>query len=1821
MEQQGEEYSNKENPAALSWSQNGGSEEEFDEERGPDKERRAKRSCAAKPSDQPSRINFHIPRKSREKRDLFQHVSTDSREFADILQILTSCYKDSLSMGTFVYSKPRLVHNETLEKDFMEKRRELKQDGRTEKELSESFCFLLCDAQKISALCERGLFVGSSWMNMLGNPSKGVYLCQFSDLLQINPTELGSTGNIIIFKVIKGRVKSVHDSMSRGMDPTPKFDSHFSKNSKRVTSLHSYKSFEYTQQYFYEYVDFEIFSRPRHVCPYAVVSYQFKGKEASTAPKPVPPFRSNSLPSGMSGGRRSYTVWQGHFINGGKVVYPACLRSHYQPFLPYKLPEKIEIGKVMQLEQVKQKIPSALFSWKLYTGSHEVYKSGMYSSMFEVLEKDKSPKSLTALLQKLEENGLVLVNMVNNKGFLFFLSASQMANLSERRGSWKTSSLQALFIYREKRDLLNSSPNPFEVSEPLSSEMCNPILPQHDLFIPALHYALNKARSDSPADPSTAVEQHIHDCLTNLKEGNFLQRMRIVYNPKLDVREKLFPAPRKKINWEGFMRSYIYNPKVYTIVLERVKNKMEELRVRTTPSNKKTDPHADPEKVKELLKLIQLNKRHSKEKLSCAGETGSPVAMEDTYMLKRKIELDSLDGNSKRQRNQLLNEEFSEGEGMCSPSLGCVLNSAGLQDTDLRKDKTQGALKIMEVLDSLGKTSLDTDLRKEKAQGALEVIKLIDNLTRGTAESPKMKELETADISDASLYDSMLRLGLPTDRDIDLRKQFTDEEPDRTDCLEETSGSLSSLEAFSPCSDSGGQQRGVNLLGEKTIPWVLIPITGLKTERYSQRQMDYPEDPRFLQSPTVSTHTTPDVKELSPPYQPDSSNIVAEADVQTAEEIEDESSAATTFTTDCPAETRAPLSAVDNIVDELISGFSTEVEELLRDKHIYYVSCSSTQGPREPPQSPAPPLSDYISNFNTPFPVNNYISSFHESLMLFIDSQHVKRQHTASEDVSSSSGTDVSLNIPANSCVSSSSAPKPRRSSESLKSGSPDTALPALITQPQHQSSPLQPDVHHTPQKISGLDRDGTQEMHKDNITHENQDDMLGDLKGHSVAEQTATPSVKRDDVSHSAISSIIDQLQPEVISNLVEIIKGVQKNTVFFYVHSPDVEESDVCWEIKEYLKKLGNLACNPQSFLEKNIGPDKLLVIIQNMDIAAQVHKIPALVSLKKHQSVSFAGVDNHSDIQNHTYNELFQSGGFIVSDENVLNPNVITAEKLGNILQYIEQLNSVQNPWRWRIHFKSHKKIREQSRLTGEALSLYEILTAYEKRHIVEILPYHDCDAPSRKAPDLDCLVDLQARFIKQRHLIFLTGSRFEMFPHYSSSGIMIAHVDDIKFIISSLTGGVSENVETIPSAEIYSTPASTSLRDDSTPIDYSEDSTRESVPPQPIHVDTDQHSFHTAEPYPCVSECSVQDQPLAISANENQKELDFKALSEAISQFKASRMLEKSDAGDILQCSFKVDPHQSFLSHIDLTGSCHQYSSQNNDLSNTAVKTLVSNTSNPIQSVRDCSELSPILESGITAFTDAQTSCTSVYENTEAVSSATPPVEVNDEMQEVTACSSKPTSMAESITDAENISNMSDHFKPWENLSSIKRTMDTESGTMNNGTKCDSGQESNERTMMEQDNTSYSEPPNRDNHGRNALFLTPTNTGYGMDHFNSLSHMALQQSSFISAQHRSMVVNSPRFICHNGAIGHPLLNCNIPNTLGVVGPPVLRGLLPNHNMQMAWNSLTQGPASVFWGAQPGVNVQQMQRAQFIQTWHGNSGLQGNGYHSNRGGFGGW
>uniref|UniRef100_A0AAV2MLR3 TASOR pseudo-PARP domain-containing protein n=1 Tax=Knipowitschia caucasica TaxID=637954 RepID=A0AAV2MLR3_KNICA len=234
---------------------------------------------------------LRIPRKSKEMLALFQPLSCESREYEDILTVLTSGYLDSASAGSFSYSKPRLVHSETLEKEFVEKRKELKADGRTEKELEESYCFLLADSSKLQTLCEKGLSVGHSRITLLGNPQKGVYLSRCSDLLQVASFSPGATGEILIFKVIKGKVKSMYENVKNLLDPTPRFDSHLSKSISKVTSVLSYRAFELTQHYFYEYCFDELRQRPRQVCPYAVVSFQFKARDTALVSKPMAPLR------------------------------------------------------------------------------------------------------------------------------------------------------------------------------------------------------------------------------------------------------------------------------------------------------------------------------------------------------------------------------------------------------------------------------------------------------------------------------------------------------------------------------------------------------------------------------------------------------------------------------------------------------------------------------------------------------------------------------------------------------------------------------------------------------------------------------------------------------------------------------------------------------------------------------------------------------------------------------------------------------------------------------------------------------------------------------------------------------------------------------------------------------------------------------------------------------------------------------------------------------------------------------------------------------------------------------------------------------------------------------------------------------------------------------------------------------------------------------------------------------------------------------------------------------------------------------------------
>ncbi|KAG9337078.1 hypothetical protein JZ751_029846 [Albula glossodonta] len=1674
-------------------------------------------SAYQRPIDELPRLNFQIPRKNKERKALFQYLSQGSREFQDIVKILSSCYRDASSAGTFTYTKARLVHSELLEKDFIEKRRELKQDGRTDKELVESYCFLLPDPAKLHWICEKGLSVGHARITTLGNPAMGVYLSKYSDLLQINPFDLGATGDIIIFKVMKGKVKSIYENMSKNLlDPTPKFDCHVSKNAARVTSLLSYRAFELTQQYFYEYSFDDIKYRPRHVCPYAVVSFLYKGKEPTPPPKPTVPLRSNCSISEGNKARSSYTVWSGQLLNGGRLVYQIGLRSSTRPFLPFKLPEKLEIGTVMNLDQVKRKIPAVLFSWDTYSGTREVLKSGMYCSLFEVVDKSKHGNSLSALLHKLERERMVRLpsywpfvcpeqrglnvftaQMVNPNDVMVFFGLC----VAERRGGW-TRCLQALFVFQESRGPL----------QPDSQQP--PIMPQLDTFVPALHYALMKVRSNPPVDLGAGVERQARDYLSSRDEGKVRQYYMNEYKQNLDEREKLHAAPKQRHNLEGYLRSYIYRPNVYLLAVVQAREMVESLRRAPEyspvsdwegsdgqghpPEHKHGGAAAaggaqaqangahgaplsqadnDPEKMRELLKLIHMWKRNEGEARQVGAGAGVGVATGEgqgeaaweTRGLKRKLEEETAANTFKYLRRTSLDngEHVRDDEGQSPPSLSAVMNCMGIRDTDLRKDKSRSATRLMEMLATFNKARKSSGVGPPDGPASPEV--------GGGARTGEGHEL-----ADVPRYDTMIKLGLPARCDIDLRNRGDDEEgqddQDRADYLEEqTAGSMSSLEVFSPCS-SNEQHRGTELLGEGQMPWFLIPITGIKSEKYCLREEDDPKDPRFLQAPAGPNYTPLEKSHnslseaLEDSYMGMGGGGQAEMDDEGVEEVVRDGCLGEGSAPPLLRGQEGPPSAVDSIIDEALGHFSAEMHGILREEQVYYRPAGSELGAMAPPVgqrqqqdlwAPGMAFSEYISHYNSPVHIQSYVTTLCERMSHLIHPEPtptpvdadpllpspahalivpgpppvpIAAHSLVSVSASASVHTPVPVSVSApvaqsHAHLGPTSAPSPAL--EPAPSSSPCPANPRASPhhrQPTHSLPRPGSAKEGLPQALKPLQPQLQQGQHRKSSRQEGGAvpgaRTTGSVEPVSVvmaAEAAPVPALDPTPGSGpTSISSLISQLKPEVFSSLVEIIKDVQKNAVKFYIHSQE-QESNVCQEIKEYLMRLGNVECDPQAFLESKNNLDKLLIIIQNEDIAAHVHKIPALVSLKKLPSVSFAGVDSLDDVKNHTYNELFVSGGFIVSDEFVLNPDFIThgrtddvavsrfslfhTERLHAFLKFLEEQKTPESLWQWKVHCKTQKKLKELGRfhepplgwsqphsavrvakppdlvgrlrrvhrvhrrggvdrkvgtrtrtpgfnmweirllgwlsclvsplLNSDALSLLNLLTTYQKRHLVEFLPYHECDAPSRPAPDLDCLVRLQAHHTQHRHIIFLTERRFEMFPHYSSNGIVIASIDDIMNSFPSLIGFHDIKQEPLTTLDNHPPPVPPTGAADTcrrcAPQDLQPMPKDECVEEEDMSLDSEDDSPVIEEPVAQLQDPTLppplpksqefrpplpnQDQP-EVPTSSTHMPLDFEALKSAISQFKASAGLQRPPVdfevgGGSSPGEFGVNPHQSFL----------------------------------------------------------------------------------------------------------------------------------------------------------------------------------------------------------------------------------------------------------------------------------------------------------------------
>ncbi|NXD68257.1 TASOR protein, partial [Eolophus roseicapillus] len=1401
---------------------------------------------------------------------LFQPVAVGSREFEDVVKILHSSYLEPSSVSSFNYKKASLVHSELLEKETC---------------LNINVCSL-----QIQSICEKGLQVGHSKITILGSPSMGVYISKYADLLQPNPLEAGATGDVIVFKIIKGKMKSIYDhigmkamesTLKSALDPTPKHECHVSKNANKVTSLLAYRAYELTQYYFYEYGFDEIRRRPRHVCPYAVVSFTYKD-EMVPLPKFLPPSRPNSLNTDRITDKYNYTLWRGQLWNKGKLLCHISLKSATRPFLPCKLREKLEVEKVVSIDQLKKKISPALLYKETYIGAREVLKNGMYCSLYEVVEKSRSGSHFESLLQKLEKEKLVLVKPLLDRGFLFLLSPWQMISPYDQQ-TGRPRMLHALFLFPEPRGIVNSAQKSVSSGIQKNSTTVHEnqeIIPEFTKFIQSLHFALIQSRKDTTADFNAVVEKYIREYLKRGCSGSGKYREFILYRyeSRLDEKKFLYSAPKNKSHLDSSLQNYIFGCEAYQLPVSRAMELMEEYqkpqqfssisgyevteedsdlanarirkRIRAKYEARRKLPHSgdyDPDRLKELINLIQSRKKTT----SVDSDSEDP---RNRSGLKRKLE--------KQSESLMKYLKMSESaENSCQTTLDSphavfsINTGLGGHDPDLRQQDVpnpavadpHGLIKLLletlasaghldsslarSVNQTLGLSSDEEDMRQKYEYESIPAQDTDDHVLPNTAQA---ENLHFKDPQSPVILETDVAC-LPYPVDVDLQLSANEVGLEQALHLKEAStGSISSYEDYSPCPVTPiehvhRRQRSNSNNVEVGMHWKLIPITGkmgltllllqilcmtFKREMVminsSYIGLKSPEEPLVYLPPKDACPNDPRVinrqrsSDYQFPYSPfsDTQKGTTEDELyaRQVEKLEDQCGLA-----DHPFATKHSISAViETTLLEEYNLFARKIQEILQQKNITYVSGMST--PVFSAQERIMRLSEYICLKASEVSVQEYIETLNEKLHSVILSSSCIRQTppVGSSPEPAEAVRNAALN--------------PSPNTLPVCRDSDTVAFPELLC------NNVVEDGDSSEQRASSLpivkeEIDNVNAKTEDVVTCE-QTSSSGDLT--EMPEKTQKSPDNLSISTQPAFSDFISQLKPEVFNSLFKIIKDVQKNTVKFYIH--EEEESVLCKEIKEYLTKLGNTECHPEQFLKRRADLDKLLIIIQNEDIANLIHKIPGLVTLKRLSCVSFAGVDSLDDVKNHTYNELFVSGGFVVSDESVLNPESITTDKLKQFLKFLEDLNTPDGKWQWKVHCKIQKKLKELGRMNANALSLLSLLNTYQKQHLVEILSYHNCDSQTRNAPELDCLIRLQAQNIQQRHVVFLTEKNLKPLSIYVDNGIVVAAVDDFMHNFKSLVGYHSSVTEenSFPPADAHRTPSVLVENDEKDEEDMSLDS---------------------------------------------------------------------------------------------------------------------------------------------------------------------------------------------------------------------------------------------------------------------------------------------------------------------------------------------------------------------------------------------------------------
>ncbi|XP_042157754.1 uncharacterized protein LOC112218916 isoform X3 [Oncorhynchus tshawytscha] len=471
---------------------------------------------------------------------------------------LQNSYMYKESKQSFRYNSAFLINNATLQERYEAFRTKRRDMGYTEEEMEESYGFLLFDDEnKANRVGETGVVPGHSTCTTLGDPSKGVYVSKYSDCLDLNRWYHGKSGYIAIIRLTKGRVREVTENYTVNYtSPSNGFDCHVSEQLSSVSAnTSSFLAFERTQYYMYELPVGGAVQPPSHVCPFAIVAFSYwdtktpasEEKEKSEEEKTV----------------FHYYPWRGQ-LQISSQIYHVGLKSSTGPLIPAKLPTMMSVDGAIQMSDLRQKLPKAIFE-TCFSG--EVSLEGMGCSLYELSPSEAEDTSLSQLTQGLKEKDLALTIQLNDNGFLILLHSSHFLTY-EDTGSSKPEVLQGMFVFPDSRAIHRDTKVCWK--KPFLSPECLQV-------VPALNYAETEVEKCLPSPSGELrglLEQHIQSYASLIHPGLTISPSReaSIFPDQFDVPDALkylYSAPKwTEMGWKR-LKSYFHQPGSFELSVSR----------------------------------------------------------------------------------------------------------------------------------------------------------------------------------------------------------------------------------------------------------------------------------------------------------------------------------------------------------------------------------------------------------------------------------------------------------------------------------------------------------------------------------------------------------------------------------------------------------------------------------------------------------------------------------------------------------------------------------------------------------------------------------------------------------------------------------------------------------------------------------------------------------------------------------------------------------------------------------------------------------------------------------------------------------------------------------------------------------------------------------------------------------------------------------------------------------------------------------------------------------------------------------------------------